>query len=146
MSGFEVAGIVLGAFPLAIESIKAYRNGVKTIKDMKEYRHTLLQFARDLMVEKYKYHNTLLELLGGLADTKKIEQMMADLNSIEWKDKNFRTYLKGRLRPAKDTLDNWLSVAKQLNDTLKAVAEKFKLPTKCGKQVHHSRSPNCASR
>ena len=37
-SGIEIAGLVLGAFPLAIEGIKAYIKGMKTVRDMKHYR------------------------------------------------------------------------------------------------------------
>ena len=132
MSGIEIAGLVLGAFPLAIEVIKAYSNGMKTIQDIKHYQQILRQFARRLKVEKCKYRNTFIELLSELAGPAKIERMMADLQSDEWNDEDFRSQLKGRMRPADETLDNWLSVAQELNETLRKVIEKFKLPSQDG--------------
>lgn len=32
MSGFEVAGLVLGALPILIEAVKSYKNGIQTSK------------------------------------------------------------------------------------------------------------------
>ncbi|KAF8418436.1 hypothetical protein EV426DRAFT_679684 [Tirmania nivea] len=127
-TGMEIAGLVLGAFPLAIEGIKAYSNGMKTIKDMKNYQQILRQFTRELKVERCKYDNTLLEVLTMLVGPANASQMKADLTSAEWDDEGFQAQLKTRLRPAEGTLDNWLGVAKQLNKTLCEVCEKFRLP------------------
>ena len=128
MSGIEIAGLVLGAFPLAIEGIKAYSNGMRTIKDIKNYQQILRQFARDLSVEKCKFDNTLLELLRELVDAATIKQMMADLACDEWQDAHFQSQLKDGLRPADETLEIWLHVAKELGECLEIVTEKFKLP------------------
>ncbi|KAF8418440.1 hypothetical protein EV426DRAFT_511018, partial [Tirmania nivea] len=126
-TGIEIAGLVLGAFPLAIEGIKAYSNGMKTIKDMKNYQQILRQFARGLKVERCKYDNTLLEVLTMLVGPANASQMKADLTSPEWDDEGFQAQLKARLRPAEGTLDSWLGVAEQLNETLCEVCEKFRL-------------------
>lgn len=96
MSGFEIAGLVLGAFPLAIEGIKSYSNGIQTIKDMKHYQQILCQFARHLGIEQCKYKNTFTNLLAGLANPADIERMKAaDLRSGDWEDEDFQSQLKG---------------------------------------------------
>jgi len=128
-TGIEAAGLVLGAFPLAIEAIKAYSDGMKTVKDMKNYQQILRQFSRDLRVERCKYDNTLLGLLTELVGPAKASRMTADIAGAEWNDEDFRSQLKSRLGPAKETLDNWLYVASQLNEALCTVGEKFKLPS-----------------
>lgn len=129
MSGIEIVGLVLGAFPLAIEGINAYSNCMQTLRDIKDYQQILRQFARELEVEKCKYKNTFLELFAGLAIPAKIERMMADLQGAEWDDEDFQLQLKGRLRPAYETLDNWLFLAQELHQTLRIVTEQFKLPS-----------------
>lgn len=141
MSGFEIVGVVLGAFPLAIEGIKAYSNGMKTIKDIKHYQQNLRQFARELRVETCKYRNTMLELLKELVDPANMEKMMTDHRSNLWGDEHFRSQLKGRLRPADETLDVWLRVAKELMETLENVIEKFKLPQESSRVQKVCRSP-----
>ena len=136
MSGIEIAGLVLGAFPVAIEVIKVYSNAMKKIHDIKNYQQILRQFARQLKVEKCKFTNSFLELLEELASPAKIKRMMADLQCDEWDDEDFRSQLKGRLRPADETLDNWLGTANELNENLKTVIERFKLPQRSIQQVH----------
>ena len=126
-SGIEIAGLVLGAFPLAIEGIKAYSEGMKTVRDMKNYQQILRQFSRELKVERCKYDNTFLGLLTELVGPAKADLMKANLTSAEWDDEHFRSELKARIGPAEETLDNWLDVAEQLNETLCSVCEKFKL-------------------
>jgi len=126
-TGIEIAGVVLGAFPLAIEGIKAYGDGMKTVKDMKNYQQILRQFSRELTVERCKYDNTILGLLTGLVGQTKATRMKTNLQGDEWNDKDFRSKLKAEMGSVEETLDNWLYVAKQLNETLSTVCEKFKL-------------------
>ena len=127
VTGVEIAGLVLGAFPLAIEGIKAYSEGMKTVKDMKNYQQILRQFSRELKVERCKYDNAFLGLLAELVGPAKADQLKADLTSAKWDDEHFRSELKARMGPAEETLDNWLDVAEQLKETLYTVCEKFKL-------------------
>ena len=137
MSGFEIAGLLLGAFPLAIEGIKAYSSGIKTMKLMKDYKQILREFARELRVEKCKFDNLCLELLSEFVSPKRLKRMIADPGAAEWNDTCFKQQLKSRLGPADDTLENWLLIATQLKETLVTVAEKFQLPQNSGKKVQH---------
>ncbi|RPB19133.1 hypothetical protein L211DRAFT_664238 [Terfezia boudieri ATCC MYA-4762] len=136
----DIAGLVFGAFPLAIEGIKAYGGGMQTFKDMKHYRQILSQFSRELNVERCKYDNTFLGLLTELVGPAKADRMKNDLKSAEWNDKDFRSRLKLRIGLAEETLDNLLYVAEQLNETLRTVCEKFKLsPEKNKKKLTRRR-------
>jgi len=138
MSGFEIAGVVLSAFPLAIEGIKAYSIGIKTMKTMKDYKQILREFARELRVEKCKFDNLCLELLSEIVNPARLKRMMADPRADEWSDKSFKRQLKGRLGPADETLENWLLIATQLKEILVTVAEKFQLPQNSGKKVRYN--------
>ena len=118
VTGVEIVGLVLGAFPLAIEVINAYGSGVEKVRHMKKYKQVLDQFIRDLEVEKCIYDNTVLALLEGLS---------TDPNSADWDNEDFRSQVRVRLGPVGRTLDNWLYVAQQLNETLDTVYERFKV-------------------
>ena len=126
-AGIEIAGLVLGAFPLAIAGIDAYNNGMKRVKSMKNYQQILIEFSRELMVEECKYDNTVLGLLTELVGPAKADRMKGDPTSAEWDNEDFRSQLKAQMGPAEKTLDNWLGVAKKLNETLRTVCARFKL-------------------
>ena len=144
-TGIEIAGLVLGAFPLAIEGIKAYGDGIKTAKDMKNYQQILRQFARELKVERCKYNNTFLGLLTELVGPAKANQMKTGLKCDAWNDKDSRSQPKARMGPAEETLDNWLDVAEQLNETLYTVCEKFKLSPEEQEKKVLPPAPQCMS-
>ena len=126
-TGIEIAGLVLGAFPLAIAGIDAYNNGMKRVKSMKNYQQILIEFSRELMVEECKYDNTVLGLLKELVGKEKADRMKGDPTSAEWDNKDFQSKLKAQMGPAEKTLDNWLGVAEKLRGSLCAVRERFKL-------------------
>jgi len=62
MAGVEIAGLVLGTFPLCIELIKLYASGVETLRDMHHHHRELRQFQRGLEMESCKFNNTLCSL------------------------------------------------------------------------------------
>lgn len=138
MSGIEIAGLVLGAFPIAIEGIKAYSSGMKTISDIRNYKQILRQFARELSVEKCKFENTCLGLLSELVNSAKLELMMANPGGKEWNDEFFRLQLKNRLGPANEASENWLEIVAELNQMLRMVGERFQIPQDNGKKVQPS--------
>lgn len=40
MSGIEIAGLVLGAFPVVIEALESYRNAFTALKNWWEFQRT----------------------------------------------------------------------------------------------------------
>jgi len=126
-TGIEIAGLVLGTFPLAIAGVEAYSKGMKRVQDMRDYQQILDNFSTELEVEQCKYDNTFLGLLTELVGPAKANRMKNDLTSAEWDNKDFRSQLKAKMGPAEQTLDSWLGVAKKLNETLDIVCERFKL-------------------
>lgn len=68
MSGFEVAGVVLGAFPLCIELVKLYQTSTSTTvvaqMRMRHHKRALQKFQRELEMEHTKLVSSLYELFG----------------------------------------------------------------------------------
>ena len=52
MSGFEVAGLVLGALPILIEAVKSYRNGIQTSKIFFRKQATINKLTAALLLQR----------------------------------------------------------------------------------------------
>ncbi|KAK8112802.1 hypothetical protein PG984_013328 [Apiospora sp. TS-2023a] len=98
MSGFEIAGLVLGALPLAIEGAKA----LKTLRERAgfwwEFKTSFNEFLDNLQSQSIFYSQILDYLLepfrrhhGSLIHT-----LMDDPHSPLWKDREFNDMLKDR--------------------------------------------------
>ncbi|KAK3896367.1 hypothetical protein C8A05DRAFT_40124, partial [Staphylotrichum tortipilum] len=61
MSGFEVAGIVLGSIPLIVTAVEAY---IKFMRDWGKIPSELKSLNRQLTTERAKLYNVLEQLLG----------------------------------------------------------------------------------
>ncbi|TGJ81113.1 hypothetical protein E0Z10_g7668 [Xylaria hypoxylon] len=82
MSGLEVAGLVLGALPLAIKAVQTYR---KTLHSIKNVKRDLDYIERDLQTEQVRLQDTCETLLVGIVSPAKIDSMIGDPFGPEWK-------------------------------------------------------------
>ncbi|KAH8685345.1 hypothetical protein BGZ61DRAFT_58203 [Ilyonectria robusta] len=99
MSGFEVAGLVLGAFPLAITALEKYRE-VATRLGL--FRHIRLQYKKcrdDLEFHRLVFKRNLRHLLLPLVvDDDRIEALLADPGGDSWKEPLVADLLEKRLQ------------------------------------------------
>ncbi|KAI8954497.1 hypothetical protein F4801DRAFT_575571 [Xylaria longipes] len=82
MAGLEVAGLVLGALPIAINAVQRYRETFYSIKNVKR---ELGYIERDLRTEKLRLQNTCEALLVGIVAPTKIHSMIEDPFGPDWK-------------------------------------------------------------
>ncbi len=82
MSGFEVAGIILGVMPLAIEAAKGYMN---ILSSMKGARRNLKALIHDLETEQVRLETTCEVLLDGVVPPSAIDRMIQTPLGPEWK-------------------------------------------------------------
>ena len=67
ITGVETAGLVLAAFPIAIECVKYYVDAASKVKQMRNHRTVLSQLAREVKAEMTIFKNSrnrLLQLAG----------------------------------------------------------------------------------
>ncbi|ETS86232.1 hypothetical protein PFICI_00060 [Pestalotiopsis fici W106-1] len=81
MSGFEVAGIVLGVLPLAINTINSYRT---TLSSIKTAQNDLNWLRRDLETEQVRLQNTCELLLHDLVPLSMVDTMLKDPFGADW--------------------------------------------------------------
>jgi hypothetical protein len=120
MSGIEVAGLVLGAFPILIHALDSYQKGAEVLKDWWKIERTHKRCKQDL-----KYHRILFEgnierfLLPLVVDDDELKTLMADPAGAGWEDQELETRLKERLPKSYDVFLDIMSDINELVDQLK---------------------------
>ncbi|KAM0429265.1 hypothetical protein ACHAPT_006479 [Fusarium lateritium] len=79
MSGFEVAGVVLGALPLVINALSAYKQNRGKIAVWKKYRGLLDDLLHQLKTQKINFYFDILELLREA----RVPEIFEDLDPTE---------------------------------------------------------------
>ncbi|KAF8465691.1 hypothetical protein BDZ91DRAFT_794718 [Kalaharituber pfeilii] len=126
-TGAETAGLVLAAFPLALTAIKAYAEGIQTMKDMVKYREVLDIFELEISMEDFFFRQTLETLLQGKLQPSEIDRLMKDTGGKLWKSNNVQVELQAWMHDDGAVM-LFLRTAELLDRTLREVAEKFPQP------------------
>jgi hypothetical protein len=114
MSGFEVAGVVLGSLPLVISAVEAYIN---FLKDWGKATSELRSIHRQLKTERTKLYNVCEQLLLDIVPARNIEPMLQDPMGPLWQIKeandkirrvlwNSYSPFEATVAEVKDALDN----------------------------------------
>ncbi|KAI8944063.1 hypothetical protein F4801DRAFT_267867 [Xylaria longipes] len=137
MSGFEIAGIVLGAFPIALEGFRGLRSYLQFAQIWWKYEAELEDFIYSLENESMSYSQNLEILLAPLVLSEDRERalMRGDLKS--WNDPVFRIELKHRIGDM-----YYEGLARRLQDIKLVLDEAYSLlPIKDGKVIYLEYSP-----
>lgn len=96
VTGVEVAGLVLGSFPILIEGLKVYGNGVDTIKKLRSEscKIVLDGFLRQIEIECVNYKGICERLLYERINTQLLEAITRDPRSPAWESTDVRLALK----------------------------------------------------
>ncbi len=127
MSGFEVAGVVLAVFPIAVDGLEHFIEGIQTIKYWRRYRVKLQDYAGMMRSARVFYLDTLEELLNGIVQSdEEMAALMADPGGPAWKEPGYEEQLKQRLTRS---FDAYLWQLKRLNELLSKLCEKLGVDT-----------------
>lgn len=66
MSGIEVVGLVLGAFPILLKCLAYYREGFEPLEEWWQFRSRFLDFSDNISHEMMKYRGNMLRLLESI--------------------------------------------------------------------------------
>ena len=97
MSGFEVAGIILGSIPLVISTLEHYKNGISMIQRYKRYERELQRLIRNLATEKAKLQNVCEKLLDGIIPPSRIDDMVENPGGDLWVRDDTQKAIRTRL-------------------------------------------------
>jgi hypothetical protein len=123
MSGLEIAGVVLGAFPIIISGLENWHKasvvGEIIFSPDIERRLCLIDFQ----FEKIRYTRSLEALLIPLADEKRqVDEMVNAASSPHWKDTKLNDRLRDRLGESYET---YMDIMSRMNETAEAFQEKL---------------------
>jgi len=91
MSGFEVAGLVLGVLPIAVQALRGYMGLLSSIK---QSERTLKALIRDLETEHLRLQTTCEVLLDGVAPPTAIDELIRTPLSPKWEPYNDQIRLR----------------------------------------------------
>lgn len=102
MSGIEVVGLVLGAFPLAISILEHYRETSKTLgllaNFQAEWRNTLDDIKDEQILLRLTLHALVIPMVNeGELDDEDLEMLLADPSHERWTSTDMVEALQQRL-------------------------------------------------
>ncbi|KAF2730966.1 hypothetical protein EJ04DRAFT_443922 [Polyplosphaeria fusca] len=116
MSGFEIAGVVLGAFPIAIEALDKYRELARMWGFWWEIRSAYQTCSLEVKFHRLSFRRNLQQLLLPMvADQEQIKRLLADPGGEEWHRDTVEQQLIDRLQ---DSYELYLEIIKQLQRTM----------------------------
>lgn len=113
MSGLDVAGLVLGALPLAVKGLKAY---LELVSSLKNVRRDLQGMIRDIETERVLFQNTCESLLVDIVPPSKVDAMIEAPFGAEWK--RYDDELRLRLWRSSDEFKKQVSEMKSAVEAL----------------------------
>ncbi|KAK3990926.1 hypothetical protein QBC44DRAFT_224711, partial [Cladorrhinum sp. PSN332] len=122
MSGFEVAGVVLGSIPLVISALEHYSNGITILQRWRKYRRELDSLIRKLKLERAKLLNICEKLLDGLVPLSQFKIMITNPESDLWKDHEIQSRIRMRLP---GTYDLFLETLLVVNTAIQDMAKRL---------------------
>lgn len=117
MSGIEIAGLVLGAFPVALELLKKYKEIGQEYHFWREIRKEFRKCEQDLRYHRLQFQSNLKLLLLPLAiDKQRIEMVLSEPDSDVWSDQDMAQQLERRLG---DSFELYMDTVERMNQTMK---------------------------
>ncbi|KAI1069123.1 hypothetical protein LB507_006312 [Fusarium sp. FIESC RH6] len=108
MSGFEVAGIVLGSIPLVISTLEHYKNGVSIFQRYRKWDREIRRLIMNLETEKVRLQNVCEKLLDGIVPPSQIDAMVRDPGGDLWIKKETQKAIRARLWNSFDVFEKAL--------------------------------------
>ncbi|KAK1515138.1 uncharacterized protein CCOS01_13331 [Colletotrichum costaricense] len=116
MSGFEIAGAVLGGFPILLNCIDYYRGALEPMDNWWHFRKYLIEFVDDIRHQNMRYHDNLIRLLDPIIpDNESLVNLIRDPTDFRWKDGSLEDHLKDRF-PSE--LDRFLRTIERMHDVM----------------------------
>ncbi|QGI83570.1 hypothetical protein CEK25_010299 [Fusarium fujikuroi] len=98
MSGFEIAGIVLGSIPLLISATEHYRNSLDRATAFRKWKDVLNSALREFWYQHSSFESSLRIILKDVASPLEIEEMIGDPHHELWKSRDLSQALQERLK------------------------------------------------
>ncbi|KAI5777397.1 hypothetical protein EDC01DRAFT_732469 [Geopyxis carbonaria] len=123
MSGFEIAGVVLGAFPILLEGLKFYVAEAGLVRTLWRPERALRRLCTDARLESANLQNTIEDLFANSVDESELKKLRSGEG---WDDPDIQAKLLDRL--AKPYLVNaFIETLHLMNEDLEFLLRKLQI-------------------
>lgn len=120
MSGIELVGLVLGAFPIILNGLESYRKGFEPLDEWWQFRTHFIAFTDDIRHQMMKYNENMIRLLDPITTCTDGDNLAALLMipSQDHPEIDLEEILKGRLA---SELDRFLRIVQRMHELMLAL-------------------------
>ncbi|KAF2788450.1 hypothetical protein K505DRAFT_314859 [Melanomma pulvis-pyrius CBS 109.77] len=94
----EVAGLILGGFPLIISALESYRECFAPLQEWWEFEREFSNFIEDLGTQQIRFENNLEKLLAPFVTSDaQMNELLNEGSPESWQDVRLQTEIRGRL-------------------------------------------------
>ena len=116
MSGVEIAGLLLGSFPLLISALEHYRETAEVLEDWWQIKKEYKKCKNEIKLQELAFESNLERfLLPLLVDDDQIELLIAEPGGTLWKDHALEITLRSRLPKSYDL---FLDIIRDIQDIM----------------------------
>ncbi|KAJ3531366.1 hypothetical protein NM208_g8907 [Fusarium decemcellulare] len=141
MSGIEIAGLVLGAISVAIQTLDICADGLSALRQGQRYKNELQRVTMKLETEQVRLENACEKLFVNLAPQSRIEQLLKDplgeVRSEPELERKLRVRLWGSYDNFKRTLVDVRVSINEVTDRINAEKQKRSSMSRLGKALCH---------
>lgn len=115
MSGLEIAGVLLGTFPLIISGLEHWRDVAKVGGFFWRVRKEYTKCRSDVQFHEILYKRNLKELLLPIVnDADKVARLVGDPGGKDWSSKALQECLEGQLQ---ESYGLYMEIIREMNET-----------------------------
>lgn len=119
MSGFQIAGIVLGAFPIAINALEAYHDIAERVGLFLTIKNEYTNWKRDLNFYKLSFKVTMEQVLLPLvADEDMIAELLIAPGGDRWQDISIAELFEKRLEGSYELYMQYIQSMRRVLDDI----------------------------
>ncbi|RMJ18496.1 hypothetical protein BHE90_000418 [Fusarium euwallaceae] len=116
MSGIEVAGLVLGGFPILLNCLDYYRKGFEPLEEWFSFRTHFIAFVDNIRHQMMRYHENMIRLLDPIiSDNESLAKLVRDPTDSRWYDHSLDSLLEQRLS---SELDRFLRIVGRMHEVM----------------------------
>lgn len=117
MSGIEIAGLVLGSFPILLNCLEYYREGFEPLEEWWNFRTHFIAFVDDISHQMMRYNENMIRLLDPIiVDNESLTTLIRNPTDSRWTDGSLDVQLQLRLS---NQHSRFLRIVKRMEDVVR---------------------------
>ncbi|PNP60861.1 hypothetical protein FNYG_14390 [Fusarium nygamai] len=139
MSGLEIAGLILGAIPVAIEALKSGSQAIAILRRSRRYENELERLVNKLENERVRLQDVSEKVLVDLVPHSRIEELIQNPDRMFNDDPELKAKLRRRLWKGFDLFDQTLKdINVTMNEAINRISVQIQDESNIRRSLRHS--------